>query len=80
MYGLHILKFSLHLLGYLPKEQNFKREIIYPVICFINPETNIVENRFKKVKGYISIGNSGFYVKKIEEVKKNQKHYSGLNR
>lgn len=69
MSGLHILKFSLHLIGYLPQEQDNKREIIYPIICFLNPETNMIEIRFEKVKGYISSGDSGFYVKKIEEVK-----------
>lgn len=66
---LHFLKFPLKLVGYLPQENDNKREISYPIICILNTSTNMIEIRFEKVKGYISNGDSGFYVKKIEEVK-----------
>ncbi|WP_142301363.1 hypothetical protein [Shouchella clausii] len=76
--SLHILKFSLHLIGYLPQEHDNKREIVYPVVCLLNSETNMVEIRFEKVKGYISNGESGFYVKKVEEVKQKIESLLGI--
>ncbi|TYS64359.1 hypothetical protein FZD47_12910 [Bacillus infantis] len=76
--NLHILKFSLHLVGYLPQETDNKREIVYPIVCILNSETNMVEIRFEKAKGYITNGESGFYVKKIEEVKQKLEHLLGI--
>ncbi|WP_096155701.1 hypothetical protein [Bacillus sp. FJAT-45066] len=76
--NVNILKFPLHLVGYLPQENDNKREIVYPIICLLHPETNMVEIRFEKVKGYISNGESGFYVKKIEEVKQRLENILGI--
>lgn len=76
--NLHILKFSLHLVGYLPQENDNRRELVYPIICLLNSETNMVEIRFEKVKGYISNGEGEFYVKKIEEVKQKLENIMGI--
>ncbi|BCC32535.1 hypothetical protein [Bacillus cereus] len=76
--GLDILKFSLHLVGYLPQETDNKREIVYPIICLLNDETNMLEIRYEKVKGYISNGEGEFYIKKIEEVKQRLEHLLGI--
>ncbi|MDK8181270.1 hypothetical protein [Paenibacillus sp. UMB4589-SE434] len=76
--GLDILKFSLHLVGYLPQENDNKREIVYPIICLLNTETKMLEIRFEKVKGYISNGEGGFYIKKIEEVKQRLEGLLGI--
>lgn len=67
---LHILKFSLHLTGYLPQENNNKREIVYPIICLLNSKTNILEVRYEKTKGYLTSreNGNGFYIRKIQEI------------
>lgn len=64
-----ILKFSLHLTGYLPQEADNKRDIVYPIICLFNKENKFLEIRYEKAKGYISNAEDGFYVKRITELK-----------
>ncbi|MBU5250553.1 hypothetical protein KQI46_01080 [Lysinibacillus capsici] len=66
--NIDILKFSLHLVGYLPQETDNRREIVYPIICLLNNDTNMLEIRFEKAKGYISNREDGFYIKKVQEI------------
>src|SRR5699024_8925090 len=67
--NLDVLKFSLHLVGYLPQEKDNRRDIVYPILCVFNKNTNMLEIRFEKVKGYISNLVDGFYIKKINQIK-----------
>lgn len=77
---LHILKFSLHLTGYLPQENDNKREIIYPIICLLNSKTNTLEIRYEKAKGYLTSGENGngFYIRKIQEIQQKLEELLGI--
>lgn len=75
---LDVLKFSLHLVGYLPQETDNRREITFPILCFLNPENNTLEIRYEKAKGYISNREDGFYIKKIEEVQSKIEELLGI--
>lgn len=75
---LDVLKFSLHLVGYLPQENENRREIVYPILCLLNPENLTLEIRYEKAKGYISNREDGFYIKKIEEVKSKIEELLGI--
>lgn len=76
--NIDILKFSLHLIGYLPQETDNRRDIVYPIICLLNNETNILEIRYEKAKGYISNQEDGFYIKKIKEVQNKLEDLLGI--
>lgn len=67
--GIHILKFALKLTGFLPRERDNRRVIIYPILCLLNPAENSLEIRFNKVKSFISTSVDGFYPKKVNEIK-----------
>lgn len=62
------LKFPLKITGYLPRETDNKRDILYNVICIINNDENRIEIRYDKVKSYISALEDNFYVKRVHEV------------
>ncbi|MFP3471365.1 hypothetical protein R0J90_15095, partial [Micrococcus sp. SIMBA_144] len=38
--SIHILKFALKLTGFLPRERDNKRVIIYPILCLLIPAEN----------------------------------------
>lgn len=75
---LDVLKFSLHLVGYLPQEIDNRREVTFPILCFLNSANNTLEIRYEKAKGYISNREDGFYIKKIEEVQSKIEELLGI--
>lgn len=62
------LKFPLQITGYLPRENDNKRDILYNIICVINNDEKTLEIRYDKVKSYISALEDNFYVKRVQEV------------
>lgn len=67
--NITIVKFSRLLKGYLPIENNNKREIKYTILAIIYKDINIMELRFEKVRGFLKNNDEYFYIKQIELIK-----------
>lgn len=66
-----ILKFPLRIRGYLPRENDNRRDILYNIICMFNKERKSIEIRYNQVKSFISSLEDNFYVKRINETLNN---------
>lgn len=63
-----ILKYPLKITGYLPRENDNRRDVFYNIICIIDNQNKTLEIRYNQVKTFISASEDNFYVKRVNEV------------